>query len=197
MHLPPCSATSPKPPPSAALAEPAPPPLCAPQVLDGIKKKPYDLLDSGRNEFDLDLLEFSVNINDLEMALLVGAGRGGARRYAMHAVCCWGAGLAGRLKAGGLPLLALAEERKLGVCATLPPRPLLRRVCSTSASRRAPPRSSRCCCCASLRACCAASPSAPTWRPSMPPPSRATQVRSLGGAEREEREEAGCTFCFR
>ena len=39
------------------------------QLLDDIKRRPYDLLDFAKNQFDRDLLEFSVNINDLEVAL--------------------------------------------------------------------------------------------------------------------------------
>ena len=49
------------------------------QVVEDIKKRPYDLLDFSRTQFDRDLLEFSVQINDLEAALQVGAAwkRGG------------------------------------------------------------------------------------------------------------------------
>ena len=43
--------------------------------MDDIKKRPYDLLDFSRTQYDRDLLEFSVHINDLEAALQVGAGR--------------------------------------------------------------------------------------------------------------------------
>eukprot|EP00887_Chlorella_sp_A99_P001633 scaffold8.g1633.t1 len=39
------------------------------QLLEDIKKRPYDLLDYDRNQFDRDLLEFNVHINDLEVAL--------------------------------------------------------------------------------------------------------------------------------
>ena len=49
--------------------------------MEDMKKRPYDLLDYGRTQFDRDLLEFSVHINDLEAALQVGAGGGeGAAR---------------------------------------------------------------------------------------------------------------------
>ncbi len=41
-------------------------------IVDDIKRKPYDLLDFSRNQFDRDFLEFNVNIHDLEMALQVG-----------------------------------------------------------------------------------------------------------------------------
>jgi len=43
------------------------------QVVEDIKKRPYDLLDYGRTQFDRDLLEFNVQINDLEAALQVGS----------------------------------------------------------------------------------------------------------------------------
>lgn len=46
------------------------------QVLDGIKKRPYDLLEFTNTEFDRDILEFSVNINDLEIVLQVLCGGG-------------------------------------------------------------------------------------------------------------------------
>ncbi|PSC73956.1 flagellar outer dynein arm heavy chain gamma [Micractinium conductrix] len=39
------------------------------EVVEDIKKRPYDLLDFSRTQFDRDLLEFSVQINDLEAAL--------------------------------------------------------------------------------------------------------------------------------
>lgn len=55
------------------------------QVLDDIKKKPYDLLDFGRSEFDRDLLEFNVNIHDLEATLQVRAGAGAQA----HCMCWW------------------------------------------------------------------------------------------------------------
>lgn len=42
------------------------------QVVEDIKKRPYDPLDYGRTQFDRDLLEFNVQINDLEAALQVG-----------------------------------------------------------------------------------------------------------------------------
>lgn len=69
--------------PAAALLMPSnyytPCPLCnlcvtasPEQVVEDIKKRPYDLLDYGRTQFDRDLLEFNVQINDLEAALQVG-----------------------------------------------------------------------------------------------------------------------------
>ncbi|KAL4452763.1 hypothetical protein ABPG75_008425, partial [Micractinium tetrahymenae] len=39
------------------------------EVVEDIKKRPYDPLDYGRTQFDRDLLEFNVQINDLEAAL--------------------------------------------------------------------------------------------------------------------------------
>ena len=36
------------------------------QIVDDIKRKPYDLLDYTRNTFDRDYLEFNVNIHDLD-----------------------------------------------------------------------------------------------------------------------------------
>ncbi len=38
-------------------------------IIDDVKRKPYDLLDYTKNAFDRDFLEFNVNINDLEMHL--------------------------------------------------------------------------------------------------------------------------------
>uniref|UniRef100_A0A383W453 AAA+ ATPase domain-containing protein n=1 Tax=Tetradesmus obliquus TaxID=3088 RepID=A0A383W453_TETOB len=39
-------------------------------IIDDVKRKPYDLLDYSRNQFDRDYLEFNVNIHDLEISLL-------------------------------------------------------------------------------------------------------------------------------
>jgi hypothetical protein len=36
------------------------------QIVDDIKRKPYDLLDYAHNTFDRDYLEFNVNIHDLD-----------------------------------------------------------------------------------------------------------------------------------
>lgn len=57
-------------------------------IIDDVKRKPYDLLDFSRNQFDRDFLEFNVNINDLELHLQVG---GAARRglWAAGRVGCW------------------------------------------------------------------------------------------------------------
>jgi hypothetical protein len=41
--------------------------------VEDIKRRPYDLLDFCRTQYDRDLLEFNVQINDLEAALQVGA----------------------------------------------------------------------------------------------------------------------------
>lgn len=38
-------------------------------VVDDVKRKPYDLLDFSRTQFDRDYLEFNVNIHDLEISL--------------------------------------------------------------------------------------------------------------------------------
>lgn len=38
-------------------------------IIDDVKRKPYDLLDFFRNQFDRDYLEFNVNIHDLEIQL--------------------------------------------------------------------------------------------------------------------------------
>lgn len=40
-------------------------------IVDDVKRKPYDLLDFTQTQFDRDILEFNVNINDLEMSLQV------------------------------------------------------------------------------------------------------------------------------
>jgi dynein heavy chain len=42
------------------------------QIVDDVKRKPYDLLDYTRNQFDRDYLELNVNIHDLEIQLQVG-----------------------------------------------------------------------------------------------------------------------------
>jgi dynein heavy chain len=41
--------------------------------VDDVKRKPYDLLDFSRTQYERDMLEFEVNIHDLEMGLQVGA----------------------------------------------------------------------------------------------------------------------------
>jgi hypothetical protein len=41
------------------------------QIVDDVKRKPYDLLDYTRNQFDRDYLELNVNIHDLEIQLQV------------------------------------------------------------------------------------------------------------------------------
>eukprot|EP00884_Botryococcus_braunii_P007425 jgi/Botrbrau1/16684/Bobra.0317s0002.1 len=38
-------------------------------IVEDIKRRPYDLLDYGQNQFERDFLEFKVNIHDLELAL--------------------------------------------------------------------------------------------------------------------------------
>eukprot|EP00798_Chlamydomonas_sp_ICE-L_P031303 gene31303-6451_t len=38
-------------------------------IIDDVKRRPYDLLDFFRNQFDRDFLEFNVNIHDLEIQL--------------------------------------------------------------------------------------------------------------------------------
>ena len=38
-------------------------------IVDDVKRKPYDLMDFHKNQFDRDFLEFNVNIHDLEVAL--------------------------------------------------------------------------------------------------------------------------------
>lgn len=52
-------------------------------IIDDVKRKPYDLLDYTKNAFDRDFLEFNVNINDLELQLQVGA------HFRHAAVCSW------------------------------------------------------------------------------------------------------------
>ena len=41
------------------------------QIVDDIKRKPYDLLDYTKNTFDRDYLEFNVNIHDLDSQMQV------------------------------------------------------------------------------------------------------------------------------
>jgi hypothetical protein len=38
-------------------------------IVDDVKRKPYDLLDFSRTQFDRDYLEFNVNIHDMEISL--------------------------------------------------------------------------------------------------------------------------------
>ena len=40
-------------------------------IVEEIRRKPYDLLDASKDQFDRDFLEFNVNINDLEATLQV------------------------------------------------------------------------------------------------------------------------------
>jgi Dynein heavy chain, N-terminal region 1 len=42
-------------------------------IVEDIKRRPYDLLDYGQNQFERDFLEFKVNIHDLELALQVSS----------------------------------------------------------------------------------------------------------------------------
>lgn len=39
--------------------------------MDDFKRRQYDLLDSSRTQYDRDLLEFEVQVHDLEAALQV------------------------------------------------------------------------------------------------------------------------------
>ena len=48
-------------------------------IVDDVKRKPYDLLDFHKNQYDRDILEFDVNIHDLEAALQVGPPAGAFR----------------------------------------------------------------------------------------------------------------------
>lgn len=38
-------------------------------IVEEVRRKPYDLLDAAKNIFDRDFLEFNVHINDLELAV--------------------------------------------------------------------------------------------------------------------------------
>lgn len=42
-------------------------------IVEEIRRKPYDLLDASKDQFDRDFLEFNVNINDLEATIQVPA----------------------------------------------------------------------------------------------------------------------------
>jgi hypothetical protein len=44
------------------------------QIVEDVKRKPYDLLDYARNTFDRDYLEFNVNIHDLDSQMQARAG---------------------------------------------------------------------------------------------------------------------------
>lgn len=41
------------------------------RALQEVREKPYDLLDMDNTQFDRDILEFNVNVNDLENGLQV------------------------------------------------------------------------------------------------------------------------------
>ncbi len=41
------------------------------EIVDDVKRRPYDLLDFTNNAFDRDFLEFNVNVNDLEVTMQV------------------------------------------------------------------------------------------------------------------------------
>ena len=41
------------------------------RAVEEIRNKPYDLLDMESTQFDRDILEFNVNVNDLENSLQV------------------------------------------------------------------------------------------------------------------------------
>lgn len=85
-------------------------------IIDDVKRKPYDLLDYTKNAFDRDFLEFNVNINDLELQLQVrewgwGRGAGGVS---------FGAGgqrgLGGRGGGGGSPAMCVCGRPKGRLC---------------------------------------------------------------------------------
>ena len=40
-------------------------------IIEDIRRKPYDLLDASKTTFDRDFLEFNVHIHDLELAIHV------------------------------------------------------------------------------------------------------------------------------
>ena len=40
-------------------------------MVEDLKRRPYDLLDYSRTQFDRDLLEWDVHINDLELGMQV------------------------------------------------------------------------------------------------------------------------------
>ena len=42
------------------------------RAVEEIQNKPYNLLDMENTQFDRDILEFNVNVNDLENSLQVG-----------------------------------------------------------------------------------------------------------------------------
>jgi hypothetical protein len=101
------------------------------QIVDEIKRKPYDLLDYTKNTFDRDYLEFNVNIHDLDsqMQVGVGGGVGPSRPAGWHAV-----------HAGGclVPPPARAAHPGSHVSGPIPcslPRPLWTRRLSTSPRR--------------------------------------------------------------
>ena len=43
-------------------------------IIEDIRRKPYDLLDASKTIFDRDYLEFNVHIHDLELAIHVRLG---------------------------------------------------------------------------------------------------------------------------
>ena len=43
-------------------------------IIEDIRRKPYDLLDASKTIFDRDFLEFNVHIHDLELAIHVRLG---------------------------------------------------------------------------------------------------------------------------
>ena len=53
-------------------------------IVDDVKRKPYDLLDFHKNQYDRDILEFDVNIHDLEAALQVGCAPRASRTPQFH-----------------------------------------------------------------------------------------------------------------
>lgn len=58
-------------------------------IVEDIRRKPYDLLDASKTMFDRDFLEFNVHIHDLELAIQVRIAPSSPIASARHAVYCF------------------------------------------------------------------------------------------------------------
>ena len=58
-------------------------------IMEDIKGRPYDLLDFTVTQFDRDILEFNVHINELELALKVSSSSSAIRGQYGEISCIW------------------------------------------------------------------------------------------------------------
>jgi hypothetical protein len=114
-------------------------------IVEDIRRKPYDLLDASKTVFDRDFLEFSVHIHDLELAIHARP------RSSTAKACCDCCSPVASNAAAALGSSAAAPAQQLMV-----PAPARARASSTPASTTSAPPRPRSTCCSSSRSCCSA-----------------------------------------